>query len=295
MVDLKLQQTASAGKTLTRRKPPPTGTTGSQGNSRLSSSFSTKIIKAGALLADTKILLAHWDESSSLTENLTRLRRDNPFGKTSRSRIEDILPIFRERYLASDDKLRALIRLARDLPPGKTLDRILFFHAVESDPLLRAVVLDFIWPLHAAGKHSVTVNALVEKLLGYSREGRTSVKWREETARRVAQGILSLLRDFGLLEGVVRKSIVSPFLPAEAFAYVAFLLSRPPWALSGPRLLATEEWRVFLLGPEAVERGLLEAHQAGLLQFQAAGSIVRIQFPSDSAEAYACLLAQRSH
>jgi len=59
--------------------------------------YTSKIIKAGALLADTKTLLAHWDVRSSVHENLDRLRRENVFGKASRSRVEDILAVFRQR------------------------------------------------------------------------------------------------------------------------------------------------------------------------------------------------------
>ena len=62
------------------------------------SPYSSKIIKAGALLADTKTLLSHWDVAATGAENLDRIRRENVFGKASRSRVEDILAIFRQRY-----------------------------------------------------------------------------------------------------------------------------------------------------------------------------------------------------
>ena len=61
--------------------------------------YTTKIIKAGAFLADTKTLLAHWDLDSSVPDNLQRIQHENIFGKASRSRVEDILRIFRQRYL----------------------------------------------------------------------------------------------------------------------------------------------------------------------------------------------------
>src|SRR5262249_41102696 len=61
--------------------------------------YTSKIIKAGALLDDTKTLLSHWDVTASVPENLDRIRRENVFGKASRSRVEDILAIFRQRYL----------------------------------------------------------------------------------------------------------------------------------------------------------------------------------------------------
>jgi len=36
--------------------------------------YTSKIIKAGALLADTKTMLAQWDENLSVSENLLRFR-----------------------------------------------------------------------------------------------------------------------------------------------------------------------------------------------------------------------------
>jgi hypothetical protein len=35
-----------------------------------------------------------------MQDNIDRIRRDNLFGKASRSRVEDILAIFRQRNLA---------------------------------------------------------------------------------------------------------------------------------------------------------------------------------------------------
>ena len=59
--------------------------------------YASKIIKAGALIGDTKTLLSHWHITATVDENLNRLRRENVFGKASRSRVEAILAIFRQR------------------------------------------------------------------------------------------------------------------------------------------------------------------------------------------------------
>ena len=65
--------------------------------------YTTRIIKAGALLNDTKTLLSHWDSGQSVKDNLRRFQKDNLFGKASRSRVEDILRIFRQRYLKEEE------------------------------------------------------------------------------------------------------------------------------------------------------------------------------------------------
>src|SRR3954462_11188749 len=75
--------------------------------------YSSKIIKAGALIGDTKTLLSHWDVTASMTENVNRVQRENFFGKASRSRVEDILAIFRQRYLNDESVTRALVTLVQ--------------------------------------------------------------------------------------------------------------------------------------------------------------------------------------
>ena len=61
--------------------------------------YTSKIIKASALLGDTKTLLSHWDMDATVPENLDRISRENIFAKASRSRVKDILAVFRQRYL----------------------------------------------------------------------------------------------------------------------------------------------------------------------------------------------------
>jgi hypothetical protein len=43
---------------------------------RSSAPYSSKIIKAGALIGDTKTLLSHWDVDASVDKNINRMQRD---------------------------------------------------------------------------------------------------------------------------------------------------------------------------------------------------------------------------
>src|ERR1700694_1714733 len=113
--------------------------------------YSSKIIKAGALLADTKTLLAHWDVATSVHDNLDRLRRENVFGKASRSRVEDILAIFRQRFVTEPELVRALVALVKDRLPAASLDMILYFHAARNDRLLHDAVTELLTPVQARG------------------------------------------------------------------------------------------------------------------------------------------------
>lgn len=258
-----------------------------------SGTYSSMIIKAGALLADTKTLLAHWDVAASSVDNVQRLRRENVFGKASRSRVEDILAIFRQRFMAEDSVTKALVRLVQGRFPSSSLDRIFYFHAARADRLLFDVVLEILGPHKALGLVDIDFTEVERKLQRWVAEGRTTGVWSEPTTRRVTQGILSTLRDFGVLQGAVHKKIAPEFLPVEAFAYVAFYLKQHQ--PSGSKLVELPDWKLFFLSTEGVERFMFDAHQHGLLEYHAAGTVTRLTFPSESLEEYANVLAERSH
>jgi len=255
--------------------------------------YSTKIIKAGALLADTRAFLEHWDANSSVQDNIGRFRTQNIFGKASRSRVQDILAVFKQRYLTSPGTIEALSVLARSPLSRTPLDRILYYHSAKSDRLLYDTVVEILLPSRAAGITDVSPVRVQNTLARWGAEGKASSPWAEPTTRRVMHGLLSTLRDFSVLEGAVNKRIAAMYLPVEAFAYIAFVLKQGQ--PSGQELIGHLDWRLFFLSPEGVERFLAEAHQRGLLEWHAAGSVTRLTFPADSMEGYARVLAQRAY
>jgi hypothetical protein len=122
--------------------------------------------------------------------------------------------------------------------------------------------------------------------------GRTQRTWSEVTIRRLARGILSMLRDFGVLEGKASKHIAPAYLPVSAFAFIAFALRRG--VRSGDRLLHDSAWGLFFLSQHDVEQCFVEAQQQRLLTYEAAGRVIRITFPTESLEEYAHALARRA-
>jgi len=254
--------------------------------------YSSKIIKAGALLADTKTLLAHWDLVASVQDNMDRMRRDNLFGKASRSRVEDVLAIFRQRFLTEEAVTRALVVLVRGKFPAASLDRILYFHAARSDRLLHDVVTEVFVTMLVRGITDIDVVELQKPLKKWVDERKTSAPWSGPTVVRIAQGLLSALRDFGVLQGAIKKRIAPAILPVEAFTYLAFYLKQHQ--PSGAKLVELADWKLFFLPREGVERFLFEAHQRHLLEYHAAGSVTRLTFPKATLEEYANVLAERS-
>lgn len=255
--------------------------------------YTAKIIKAGALLADTKTLLAHWDLDSSVQDNLQRIQHENIFGKVSRSRVEDILRIFRQRYLTEDVVTRSLVVLVKNRFPASALDRILFFHSARCDRLLFDIVVDVLKPRVVQGLTDIAASEMQHILAKWVHEGKTTSEWSDNTLSRVTRNLLASLRDFGVLEGKAKKRIAPTILPTTAFAYIMFFLKQHQ--SSGTKLIRLPDWGLFFLSPENVERFLFEAHQSNLLEYHAAGTVTRLSFPVDTLEEYANVLAERSH
>jgi hypothetical protein len=136
--------------------------------------YTTKIIKAGALLADTKTLLSHWDVRASISRNLDRLHRENVFGKASRSRVKSILAVFRQRYLREELVARALVTLVNHRFPATSLDRLLYFHAARADKLLHDTVTELLLPLQARGIIDIEVTEVDRAIAKWAREGKTT-------------------------------------------------------------------------------------------------------------------------
>lgn len=93
------------------------------------------------------------------------------------------------------------------------------------------------------------------------------------------------MRDYHILEGAVNKRISSPYLPVEAFVYIATAIN--DGGVSGRALVDHRDWRLFLLTPTDVERLFIEADGEGFLKYHAAGQIARIYFKNETPEEFA--------
>ncbi len=250
--------------------------------------YSSRIIKASALIADTKVLLAEWDLGSSAAENLDRARRENIFGKASRRRVRDILKIFRQRYFDDADVGTALVTLTQTGAPAQWINPLLYFFSAQNDRTLRDIVIEVLYPRHLAGYTDLPVDYVVRAIRNWVAEGKTTTVWNENTILRVAQGLMATLRDFGVLQGAARKQLTPIYLPTPSFVLIAFWLQQRE--RSGHLVLHSDDWRLFFLPVEGVERFFMEAHQEHLLTYDAAGSVVRIEFPATTLTEYAHVL-----
>ena len=255
--------------------------------------YTSKIIKAGALIDDTKTMLANWDSTQSVKLNLNRLRNDNIFGKATRSRIEDILAIFRQRYLTNPEIIKGLLPLIGTQALSEAVNRILYFFSAQNDRLLYDAVVELIAEKKQQGIEEINTQFLIDWITQLVTKQKTTTHWSEKTILRCSQELLSTMRDFGVLEGANTKRIAPFYLPLEAFAFIAFYENQS--LSSGERLIHHPDWKLFFFSEKMVERFLMEAHQHHLLEYYVAGPVIRLTFPTDSLEDYARVITQRTY
>ena len=227
-------------------------------------------------------------------EHASGIRRENVFGKASRSRVEDVLAIFRQRFLTEEAVTRALVVLVRE----RVRRRLARPHPVlprrPSRPAAARCRHRGLGALAGARHHRHRRGgdpAAPEEVGGRrarpaaSGRSRPSCGSRRASCRRC--GISACCR------GPSRSGSPRRTCRSTAFAYLAFYLKQHQ--PSGAKLVELADWKLFFLPREGVERFLFEAHQHDLLEYHAAGSVTRLTFPANTLEEYAHVLAQRAH
>jgi hypothetical protein len=252
------------------------------GRSDVVSSFT--IVK-GALIEQTFNALAAWNIGANKKANLDRIKADNTIRATSETWLRDVAKVLNRRFDPSG-RDRALVTLAKGHTPIQVFKPILLWHMTRDEFLLRDFLVNLLFPLYERGVHRVDTAEVETFIAGARRRGgQTEHDWSPKTTARVAVGLMRIATDFDLLHGPVRRELVAYHLPEEAFLYLVHAIhevERNP-----RRTIESEEWRMYYLTAQDVERELFRLHQFRRIEFQVAGSLAQLSLPCSSAAEYA--------
>ncbi len=131
-------------------------------------------------------------------------------------------------------------------PSLLALKAALLMHVCRQDRLLYSLVQDVIAPKWDEGQHwidSTDVQRYLDEAVHLHPEIES---WTRQTRKRLGSTTLSILRDYGLLQGKTRKQIVEPIVPDEAVAHVVKLLRAE--GVAEQEIPAHPDWRLWLWG-----------------------------------------------
>jgi hypothetical protein len=153
--------------------------------------------------------------------------------------------------------------------------------------LVRDFLVNWLFPEYEDGAFRVRTDDLHDYLrtIG-ARGGETEHDWTDATLKRVAAGLLKIGADFGLLTGAAQKEFASYHLPDRALLYLLHAALEQKNGNPGNALGAVD-WRMYLMRRADLERELLRLHQFKEIHYEAAGTLVQLSLPSDTALGYA--------
>jgi hypothetical protein len=239
----------------------------------------------GSMIEETYAVFAAWDFSCSKRENLERLRSDNFIGASSMTWLRDIAKVLNRRF-QPEGRDQPLITLAKQ---GLNIDEwkpLLLWHMTRDEFLVRDFFQTWLFDAYDSGTFRVRSEDVTSYLAGIGKRGaKTEHEWSEETTKRVAGGLLKIAADFGLMRGSAVKEFVSYHLSERSFIYLLHAMNDE--YNSPSKVIASLDWRLFLMRPSDVEHELLRLHQYRKLDYQVAGSIVQLSLPCSSLREYA--------
>lgn len=238
--------------------------------------FTSRLQKGGALFEDMRRIVLVWSEEISQNKAISFLARSLP--KSTLARVKDTyVRAFRPRFI--DGYPANAWRLAKILEERKADLQILrpfyYWITARAEAPLYEFASDFVFSKSRSIDRQIRIDEAVAWLSNKTKE--RGITWTPTVTRKVAQGILAALRDFGILEGAARKRISAGSLSPKAFAIIAFCLH--DMGASSRELFFHPDWRIFLLNEIDLERLFLECHQFGWMKFDSAGDLKRVEFP----------------
>lgn len=136
-------------------------------------SYSTRLLRKGALVEETYRVFAHWVPAESLAENLARIRQSNLVGAKNERWLHEVTTTLSSRFVQGDS-LAPLTALAKAQYPLDRWRFCLLWHFGSTDGLFRRFMEEFLFRQQEEGIASFDTEAVLpfvemierEKLLG---------------------------------------------------------------------------------------------------------------------------------
>lgn len=136
-----------------------------------------------------------------------------------------------------------LVAFARD-PTPEALRAALLLHACRQDALLYDLVQQIVVPRWQSGQAEIR-SVDVQQFLDRAEPTHPEIsRWTHETRNKLASNSLSILRDYGLLQGTAYKRIIEPVIPPAVVVHLVKLLAAE--GIPAEELADHADWQLWL-------------------------------------------------
>ncbi len=246
--------------------------------------YTSALSGKGALLYETLAVLRQIDQDYTVDDVRAMIIEQDLLGKNSRSTRQSEWDQIHRRYLTDRKHARTLARMVVHAPDRQTEKLVLFYEFCRSTPLLRDTTIECVYPRYAAGFSGIDKSHIQQYFAEITPLHPEIAEWSPQTREKVVSNTLTVLRDFGLLEGIQRKSFSRLYVPPSTFVYTLYRLADD--GLTAPRqILEAQNWKLFFLEREDVILLLDEATTAGHCTFKHRGDVYALDLHYPTLEA----------
>lgn len=180
---------------------------------------SSALNKISGRLAEGREFIASYDISQSVPENIQNAYMNRWYGNASERKCNELTRHFNQRYIITPENLESL-RLYVQETSGEGFPWINHLYMLLNDPYYRWATAEFIADRYQSGFLDIPRSQFDQQL---SKQLPDSVG--TGSLARYGQNLLTAIRDNGLLQGTMKKTIVSPAISVKTMAFMLYSLS----------------------------------------------------------------------
>ena len=210
---------------------------------------------------------------------------DDLLGKATHESRNAIWAKLHQRYFRDWERAALLSKLVSTstFELGKLF---VYYEFCRSESILYDAVTQPIYSRFQAGFSGIEISDLQAWLDGIQADHPEVMDWSPQTRKKVLSNILTVIRDFGLMSGVNRKSFERVFVPASLAGYVLYSLQESLEKFGPRTVIESPDWRLFFLDEGDVVTLLKELAHEGHCRFQKQGEVMTLDLKWQNLEGY---------
>ena len=242
--------------------------------------YSGRNSSKGALISEAGRVIGALRSGLTLDEVRAMALSGNLFTQRARSTRQRIWDAIHYMYLAQPQwGLSDLRRAYGEGPQSREFIALLYLHYTLRDHLTYDLVTEILWDRWNNNQLSVSREDVLFLLDQASGTQPQIQRWAESTRLKLTGSILTALRDFGVLKGKQKKSLIQPTLPLPTAEYLLRILTAE--GLRGAEVLRDASWRLFFYREDDVAHILSRLAQERRINFERVGDTVVLDTPAE--------------
>ena len=245
------------------------------------SKYSSTNSSKGALLTESDILFSYLTRNNGDIDSARcAVINEDIFAKKTYQTRKRCWDVLHSRYFPNQlpsEHLHPIVEVYRAKASQIVKRGILYFHFATSDLFAYQATVKLLYGMFRRGLSSIGPRNIDEFLNSQTGSHPEVETWSYQTRRSLVSHYLSAVRDFGLLEGKTRKRIHKPKVDQNLLLYIVTILR--DCGRTAKEIMASDDFKLFLLSPEEVAVRLTEIHRDGRIKFQRSGQIVSLELP----------------